>query len=224
VRAIIAAADERDPRLAPLLMLGALTGLRRGELCALRWTDMNLDVGEITVSRSLVIVTAGVEEKSTKSGRVRRVALDDVAVLLMKTHRERVLQWAKEAETTIAADVFVFSPFVNGATPFRPDNVTGFFIRVRDSLDLKHVRLHDLRHFTATQLIGANVDIQTVASRLGHSDTGPATDRRPLNHCGADNGTYWLASRTISYGVARSGRSKGSGSSSAIVRMTNFPR
>jgi integrase len=48
--------------------------------------------------------------------------------------------------------------------------VTGFFIRVRDGLGLGGVRLHDLRHFTATQLIGAGVDVRTVAGRLGHSD------------------------------------------------------
>ena len=59
---------------------------------------------------------------------------------------------------------------VDGSKPFRPDNVTGFFIRVRDALGLEDVRLHDLRHFTATQLIGAGVDVRTVAGRLGHSD------------------------------------------------------
>ena len=65
---------------------------------------------------------------------------------------------------------FVFSPELDGSKPFRPDNVTSFFIRVRDSLGLDGVRLHDLRHFTATQLIGAGVDVRTVAGRLGHSD------------------------------------------------------
>jgi integrase len=67
-------------------------------------------------------------------------------------------------------DAFVFSHRVDGSAPFRPDNVTGFFIRVRDALGLDGIRLHDLRHFTATQLIAANVDIRTVAGRLGHSD------------------------------------------------------
>ena len=67
-------------------------------------------------------------------------------------------------------DAYVFSHAVDGSKPFRPDNVTGFFTRVRDSLGLHDVRLHDLRHFTATQLIGAGVDVRTVAGHLGHSD------------------------------------------------------
>ena len=58
--------------------------------------------------------------------------------------------------------------------------MTGFFIRVRDGLGLKDVRLHDLRHFTATQLIGAGVDVRTVAGRLGHSD--PSLTLRVYSH------------------------------------------
>ncbi len=85
-----------------------------------------------------------------------------------------------EAEDALPDDAFVFSPYVDGSKPFRPDNVTGFFIRVRDGLGLPEVRLHDLRHFTATQLIGANVDIRTVAGRLGHSD--PSVTLRVYSH------------------------------------------
>ena len=59
VRSVIEAAEQRDPRLAPLLMLAALTGMRRGELCALRWTDVDLERGELDVSRSVVVVPGG---------------------------------------------------------------------------------------------------------------------------------------------------------------------
>lgn len=170
VRAVVVAAEERDPRLAPLLMLAALTGMRRGELCGLRWSDVDLQGGVLEVSRSVVVVPGGLAEKSTKTDRARRVALDDVAVTLLTRHRMLVDQWASAAETAVADTAFVFSPYEDGSQPFRPDNVTGFFVRVRDSLGLSHVRLHDLRHFTATQLIGAGVDIRTVAGRLGHSD------------------------------------------------------
>lgn len=180
VRSLIEAAEDRDPRLAPLLMLGALTGLRRGELCALRWTDLRLDVGEMDVARSVVVVPGGLAEKTTKTERERRVALDNVAVLLLRQHWANAERWATEAEVSLAEDSFIFSPHVDGSKPFRPDNVTGFFVRVRDSLGLTNVRLHDLRHFTATQLIGANVDIRTVAGRLGHAD--PSMTLRVYSH------------------------------------------
>jgi integrase len=180
VRAVIEAAEERDPRLAALLMLGALTGMRRGELCALRWSDIDLERGAMEVSRSVIVVPGGLSEKSTKTDRSRSVALDEVGVALLVQYRARVDEWASEAGTEIADDAFVFSPHVDGGTPFRPDNVTGFFIRVRDGLGLKDVRLHDLRHFTATQLIGAGVDVRTVAGRLGHSD--PSLTLRVYSH------------------------------------------
>ena len=180
VRAVVTAAEERDPRLAPLLMLAALTGMRRGELCALRWTDVDLDRGELDVSRSVVIAVGGLAEKTTKTDRFRRVALDEVGVLLLRQHLANVAAWADEAGVVVSADAYVFSPYFDGHSPFRPDNVTSFFIRVRESLGLKGVRLHDLRHFTATQLIGAGVDVRTVAGRLGHSD--PSLTLRVYSH------------------------------------------
>lgn len=180
VRDVIEEAERRDPRLAPLLMLAALTGMRRGELCALRWTDVDLTVGVLDVSRSLVVVPGGLAEKSTKTDRSRKVALDPVGIALLTAHRAHVDQWIAEAGGELAPDAFVFSPFVEATTPFRPDNVTSFFIRVREAVGAPDVRLHDLRHFTATQLIHAGMDIRTVADVLGHSD--PSLTLRVYSH------------------------------------------
>jgi integrase len=180
VRKVIEAAEKRDPRLAPLLMLAALTGMRRGELCALRWTDVDLDRGELDVSKSIVVIPHGLAEKTTKTDRSRTVALDQVGVALLTYHQAKVYEWAQKAEVVVPPDAYVFSHAVDGSKPFRPDNVTGFFTRVRDSVDLPQVRLHDLRHFTATQLIGAGVDVRTVAGRLGHSD--PSVTLRVYSH------------------------------------------
>ena len=171
VRDLIEEAERRDPRLAPLLMLAALTGMRRGELCALRWTDVDLELGVLEVSRSVVVVVGGLAEKSTKTDRSRKVALDVVGIALLTAHRAHAEQWITEAGGKLAPNAFVFSPFVEATTPFRPDNVTSFFIRVRDAVKAPGVRLHDLWHFTATQLIGAGMDVRTVADFLGHSDS-----------------------------------------------------
>ena len=180
VRKVIDEAEERDPRLAPLLILAALTGMRRGELCALRWTDVDLKLGVIEVSRSVVVVPGGVAEKGTKTDTSREVALDPVGIALLEEYKDEVIGWAKAVGVTLLKDAFIFSPFIDCATPFRPDNVTSFFIRVRDSIGAKEVRLHDLRHFTATQLIGAGVDVRTVAGRLGHTD--PSITLRIYSH------------------------------------------
>lgn len=170
VRDVIEEAEQRDPTLAALLMLAALTGMRRGELCALRWSDIDLERGTLEVSRSVVVVVGGVADKSTKTDRSRTVAVDEVGIDLMQRHHDLVLERIDEAGGTLPVDAFVFSPEVDSLIPYRPDNVTGFFIRVRDAVGAPEVRLHDLRHFTATQLIGAGVDVRTVAGRLGDSD------------------------------------------------------
>lgn len=152
VQQVIASAEERDPRLAPLVMLAALTGMRRGELCALRWSDLDLQLGIISVSRSLVVGPGGLSEKTTKTGRSRKIALDAFGIALLTEHLRQVNEWVTAAGGIdgLAPDAFVFSPFAEADTPFRPDNVTSFFIRVRDEVGAPDVRLHDLRHFTAT--------------------------------------------------------------------------
>jgi DNA-binding HxlR family transcriptional regulator len=104
----------------------------------------------------------------------------NVGVRLLTEHRACVMSWAAQAGAELRPDAFVFSPFLEAATPFRPDNVTSFFMRVRDSVGAPTVRLHDLRHFTATQLIGAGVDVRTVAGRLGQSD--PSLTLRVYSH------------------------------------------
>lgn len=180
VRALIDESEHLDSRLAPLLMLAVLTGMRRGELCALRWRDVDFERAEIEIARSIVVVPGGLVEKSTKSDRSRKVALDEIGLTVLHRHLRAARRTAAEAGTVLHSDAFVFSPYHDGSKPFRPDNVTGFFIRVRDRLGLRSLRLHDLRHFTATQLIGAGVDVRTVAGRLGHSD--PSLTLRVYSH------------------------------------------
>ena len=181
VQKLIAAAEaDGDHVLATAIALGAVTGARRGELCALRWSDVDLELGILEVSRSVVVVVGGLAEKTTKTDRSRKVSLDPVGIALLTAHRAHVEQWITEASSELEPDAFVFSPSVRAATPFRPDNVTSFFIRVRDAVGAPDVRLHDLRHFTATQLIGAGMDVRTVADFLGHSD--PSLTLRVYSH------------------------------------------
>ena len=133
VRSVIEAAEERDPRLAPLLMLAALTGLRRGELCALRWTDVDLDRGELTSrnpsSSSLTDLPKKQRRQTVPGRRSRRSRSCPARIPSGKDRRV-----GAESRGCRTAQCVRFSPAVDGSKPFRPDNVTGFFTRVRDSL------------------------------------------------------------------------------------------
>ena len=91
---------------------------------------------QLEVSRSLVVVSGGLAEKSTKTDRARQVALDDVGVASSSSIEPRSRSCIDRGVHD-RANAYIFSPEPDGSTPFRPDNVTSFFIRVRDQLDLK---------------------------------------------------------------------------------------
>ena len=90
-------------------------------------------------------------------------------VTVLAAHRLKVEDCAKKAGVEIYPDGYVLSYRPDCLTPVRPDSLTQAFVRLRDRLGLD-VRFHDLRHFSATQLLGTNVDPRTVAGRLGHAD------------------------------------------------------
>ena len=168
---LVAEAELRDPDLACFLLLAATTGARRGELCAVRWSDLDLKAGSLTISRSIVETQgANLIEKDTKTHSSRRIALDSGSIAALTHHRDRCRQRASSCGTRLADSAHVFSPDPDGGAPWVPNEVTKQFIRIRRSIGLDSVRLHDLRHFTATRLLSEGVPVRTVSGRLGHAN------------------------------------------------------
>ncbi len=153
-----------------LLLVGAVTGARRGELCALRWSDIDLAHGSVLIHRALIDVGGRVGEKDTKTHAARRLRLDLATVEALTAYRAATEVRSVALGTALAVDAFAFSHAADGSMPIRPDKVTGSFRRLADRLDLTHVRLHDLRHFAATRMLAAGVPVRTVSGRLGHAD------------------------------------------------------
>lgn len=174
VAKLITAAEEHDPDFAAWLHLAAAAGARRGELVALRWSDLDLDAGTVLFARALVEGPDGVVEKTTKTRKGRRLSLDAATVAVLRVHRARALERAMACGARLAPDAWVFTGDAAGRTPWRPELPSRRFIRLRRRLGLE-VRLHDLRHFHATRLLVAGVDVATVAGRLGHSGGGRTT-------------------------------------------------
>jgi integrase len=168
---LVAEAEASDPDLACLLLLAATTGARRGELCALRWSDVDLESGSALITRALV-EGRGSEliEKDTKTHASRRIALDVGSRDALELHRRRCSERATACGVSLKDSAFVFSSDPDGAKPLVPNDVTKRFIRVRKAVGLKTVRLHDLRHFTATRLLARGIPVRTVSGRLGHSN------------------------------------------------------
>jgi integrase len=152
-RAARAAENARD---AELIRVAAFTGLRRGELVALRWSDVDFAAHKITVRRA---ISAGVEASSTKSRRVREVPLPDQAA--------GALDRLSQSSEFIGQDEFVFCNRLGrriDATAMRRR-----FERARNAAGLPRLRFHDLRHTYGSLLVAAGVDLQSVKAAMGHS-------------------------------------------------------
>ncbi|HUF32568.1 MAG TPA: site-specific integrase [Acidimicrobiales bacterium] len=199
VHDLLAASFEFDPDFGVYLWLLAVTGCRRGEGCALRWSDIRWDRGEIAISRSIAQVDQQRIEKDTKTHQARRVSVDSATGDLLREFHLRARERALAVGVALADDAFLFSEEADGSAPWRPDVCTNWFGRLRADLDLDHVRLHDVRHFVATALGDAGTPIATISARLGHRDKAttlniyshslPATDAEAGAVMGALLGT-----------------------------------
>ncbi len=172
----IVAAAWADPDWGVLVWLAIVTGARRGELCALRWSDVDLSVGVIGVSRSIGQRNRETWEKDTKDHQHRRIALDPETVDVLVEHRRRLKERCAALGIVPDADAYVFSLDPDGSTYLRPNSVSERYGDLVERLGIS-TTLHKLRHYSATELIAAGVDVRTVAGRLGHSGGGTTTLR-----------------------------------------------
>ena len=157
------------------VLLAVTTGLRRGELLALRWKDINLEDGRLTVNQSLEQTKTGLRLKTPKTERSRRqVPMPGIAVDILKDHKRQQNEERLRLGPVYQNNDLVF-PRPDGSL-MAPDSFsTNFAAFIRRS-GLKHIRFHDLRHSHATQLLLQGVHPKIVSERLGHSNIGITLD------------------------------------------------
>jgi integrase len=163
-------AESEQDRHAPLWGLLASTGMRRGEALGLRWCDVDLDAGVLTVVRTLVTVghTPTVSEPKTAAGR-RPIHLDAHTVTMLRTHRRQQLEErALLGLGRPAVDGMVFT--MPDGSPLHPDRVSRDFQRRCAQWGFPRLPLHGLRHTWATLAMRNGVHPRVVQERLGHSN------------------------------------------------------
>lgn len=173
-RILKAASD--DPAWGVLVWLTMVTGFRRGELCGLRWQDVDPLTGTLSVERSIGQLDGHTWEKDTKTHHQRRIALDEQSSAVLQRYHDECRATAVAAGVELADDAFVFSTKPDGSTYLTPRSVSQRYTRLARRLGI-HTTIHKLRHYSATELISAGVDIRTVAGRLGHGGGGTTTLR-----------------------------------------------
>lgn len=161
--------DTENHRLKFFFRLSAFTGARRGELLALRWSDF--DGKAITISKSRTIAgNDAVEFETTKGGKGgrRRVALDEETVELFNAHRKRQLE-----ERLVMGSAWIETGYVfvkENGEPIDTGTPTHLFLKLIKKAGLRVIRLHDLRHLHATELLRLGEPLHVVSDRLGHKD------------------------------------------------------
>jgi integrase len=169
VRELFAALAD-DPEFAVFVRLSTTAGLRPSEVCALRWLDMDLDAATVSVNGSIVTAKSLPQRYARKDPKSvhgeRHPALDVATVDLLRSHRDRCEQLARQFDGRLASEAYVFARTPDGRTPLRLDTVSKRFTALVRQLGHGYT-LYGLRRFMALQL-GAIAEAGTVRERMGH--------------------------------------------------------
>ena len=186
IQRLVASVEDTDLDFATYLWLAASTGARRSQMLGLRWADIDFTHSAIGFSRAYVDGPAGPVLRATKTHRTYRVAVDHASMQRLVDHYQRSTQRATQHKHLLTDKAFVFSAEPDGSVPWLPNHVTKMFINHRRRAGVGQFRLHDLRHFMATEMLAHGVAIVTVSQRLGHARA--STTLNVYGHCvpGAD--------------------------------------
>jgi integrase len=163
-----------EDRYAPIYDLCLNTGLRRGELAGLRWEDVDLGAGVLSVRRNRVPVNWQVEEGTPKSTKPRVVDLDPETVAMLRRWRVRQLEEHMQCGGASAVSGYVFTR--ENGEPLHPETIGWHFERMVKKAGAPAIRLHDLRHTHATLGLAAGVPLKVMSERLGHATTQITAD------------------------------------------------
>lgn len=167
-RILLAASDYGSGYMVAAIAIALASGARAGEVCGLRWQDVDLKNRLVQIERAVDSVTGKLRD--TKSHRHRESLLMDVTALT---------EWQTECGET-KPDWFILT---NTDTPMHPHNVAHAWRKICERAEVKGVRFHDLRGEFITRLTIAGIDIRTVAALAGHQDSAMTLRRyaRPMS-------------------------------------------
>ncbi|WP_082909385.1 tyrosine-type recombinase/integrase [Mycolicibacterium iranicum] len=165
-------ASIHSDRFAALFMLELTTGIRRGQVCGLKWAAVDLDAGEITVHDNRVVVGGRVRNESggkTKNAD-QTISIDRATVAALREWRK-----VQDAERAFFGSDYHPGDYVftyQDGRPPHPDTIRQRFDRLAAAAGLVRITFHDLRHSYATAALKAGVSPKVVSDRIGHANVG----------------------------------------------------
>jgi integrase len=164
----------RGSRMFVPTVLAVLCGLRRGEICALRWRSVDLVKGQMAVVNSAEQTKGGVRFKEPKSGKARTVSLSATVVEELRQHRVRQAQELLKVGVRLSDETLVVCQ--TDGSLLQPRSLTHEWVRLLGKTILPRARFHDLRHAHATHMLANGVHPKVASERLGHSKVGITLD------------------------------------------------
>jgi len=158
-----------DEEFGLYLWTAITTGARRGEVSALRENRFDFTRQQVRVSATYIVKQGNRIEKAPKDGDGRVLSLDLLTCELLRERFQRRRAEARALGVEVPEDAFAFSPDPAGCTPWNPDTMTHRYRRYARRVGITS-SLKELRHYSATQLLAAGTDLNTVAGRLGHAE------------------------------------------------------
>ncbi len=161
-------------KLEAMIVLAVLTGMRRGELCALHWEDLDFSKGTVRIHRSLSYKNADGngcvyrEELPKTAAGMRTIPLPDVALEALKAHRARQREQRLQAGSAWKNLDLVFCTGIGSY--YNQSNHHKVFRKMLETAGLPVIRFHDLRHSAATILLSMGVNPKVIQERLGHAN------------------------------------------------------
>ena len=198
-----------------LFYLALYSGMRRSELLALRWSDLDLYFGELSINRSFHHLRDGSNVfRTPKTPKARRlISLTPSTAIILREHKQ-----AQETQQILMGNVLSEEDLIfcklDGA-PFLPDTVTHVWIKLARRTGLK-VRLHDARHTHATLLLKQNVRPKVVQERLGHATIATTFD----TYSHVLPGMQEEAALQFDQGIAQARRERGIAQDTRSVSMS----
>lgn len=183
--ALLDAGEQHIPlQLKLFFHMAIFCGMRRGELIALEWSDLNFDQKSVSITKSTSVVNGKplTKEPKTKNS-VRTISVPDSVLAIAREYRKEQLQYRMSIGSQWEGSNYIFIQW-NGRQmyPDTPYNAFKRIIRnynahtIKETEKLPDIPLHGLRHTSATLLISQNIDVRTVSSRLGHAQASTTMD------------------------------------------------
>ena len=159
-----------------ILTLALVSGARRSELCALRWSDVDFENNSIYIDNSLKVIKGKVDEEKAKTEySIRTVYLNDLTMGLLKEYQKWQTEFRFKRGSNWKENNRVFTS-INGEH-IHPDTISDICKKVIDKYNLPQITFHELRHTCSSILNGAHTDPVTIKERLGHSSVYFTLDR-----------------------------------------------